>query len=106
MKNNQFDLIILGGGSGGIASAVRAAKHGAKVAVVEPSFLGGTCVNLGCVPKKMMYNASMMAEAMHRAVDYGFDAVPVTLDWHALVKKRNAYIERLRENYAKTICTM
>lgn len=101
MKNNQFDLIVIGGGSGGIASAVRAAKHGAKVAVVEPSYLGGTCVNLGCVPKKIMFNASMMAEAMHHASDFGFDPVQVKLDWNTLVTKRNAYIERLRENYAK-----
>jgi glutathione reductase (NADPH) len=101
MKNNQFDLIVIGGGSGGIASAVRAAKHGAKVAVVEPSYLGGTCVNLGCVPKKIMFNASMMAEALHHAADFGFDPVSVTLDWNNLVNKRNSYIDRLRENYAK-----
>lgn len=101
MKNNQFDLIVIGGGSGGIASAVRAAKHGAKVAVVESSYLGGTCVNLGCVPKKIMFNASMMAEALHHATDFGFDPVQVQLDWHNLVSKRSAYIDRLRENYAK-----
>lgn len=101
MKNNQFDLIVLGGGSGGIASAVRAAKHGAKVAVVEQSNLGGTCVNLGCVPKKIMFNASMMAETMHHAADYGFTSVLVKPDWHTLVNKRNAYIERLRQNYTK-----
>ncbi|EHL30640.1 glutathione-disulfide reductase [Legionella drancourtii] len=101
MKNNQFDLIVIGGGSGGIASAVRAARHGAKVAVVEPSYLGGTCVNLGCVPKKIMFNASMMAETMHHATDFGFDPVTVKLDWNNLVTKRSAYIEHLRENYAK-----
>lgn len=101
MKNNQFDLIVIGGGSGGIASAVRAAKYGAKVAVVEANHLGGTCVNLGCVPKKVMFNASVIAETMHRAPDYGFEAIDVTLDWQTLVSKRNAYIERLRENYTK-----
>lgn len=101
MKNNQFDLIVMGGGSGGIASAVRAAKYGAKVAVVEPSHLGGTCVNLGCVPKKIMFNAATIAEVMHRAPEYGFEPVNVSLDWNTLVAKRNAYIERLRENYAR-----
>ncbi|AWN75183.1 glutathione-disulfide reductase [Legionella anisa] len=101
MKNNQFDLIVLGGGSGGIASAVRAAKYGAKVAVVESSFLGGTCVNLGCVPKKVMFNASMINEIMHHAPEYGYSLTSPTLDWEVLVKKRNAYIERLREGYAK-----
>ncbi|MGL5743383.1 MAG: glutathione-disulfide reductase [Legionella sp.] len=101
MKNNHFDLIVLGGGSGGIASATRAAKYGAKVAVVEPSYLGGTCVNLGCVPKKIMFNASMIAEMMRHAPDYSFSPVTAQLDWKSLVNKRTAYIERLRENYAK-----
>ncbi|MCW8400804.1 glutathione-disulfide reductase [Legionella sp. PATHC038] len=101
MKNNHFDLIVLGGGSGGIASAVRAAKHGAKVAVVEPNHLGGTCVNLGCVPKKIMFNASMICDIMHHASDYGFSTPSTQLDWNTLVTKRNAYIDRLRENYAR-----
>jgi glutathione reductase (NADPH) len=101
MKNKNFDLIVLGGGSGGIASAVRAAKYGAKVAVVEPLHLGGTCVNLGCVPKKIMFNASMIAEMLHHAPDYGFSPASVEIDWNFLVNKRSAYIERLRENYAK-----
>ncbi|MGC1181428.1 glutathione-disulfide reductase [Legionella sp.] len=101
MKKKVFDLIVIGGGSGGIASAVRAAKHGATVAVVEPNHLGGTCVNLGCVPKKIMFNASLIAENMHHAMDFGFDPVTVKLDWHMLVTKRNDYIQRLRENYTK-----
>ncbi len=87
--------------AGGIASAVRAARHGAKVAVVEENHLGGTCVNLGCVPKKVMFNASMVAETLRKSPDYGFHPVNIKLDWQTLVSKRNAYIERLRENYAK-----
>ncbi|HAT7869354.1 TPA: glutathione-disulfide reductase [Legionella pneumophila subsp. pneumophila] len=102
MKTKHFDLIVLGGGSGGIASAVRAAQYGAKVAVIEQSHLGGTCVNLGCVPKKIMYNASSIAETLHKSPDYGFFLENnAKLDWKRLVNKRNAYIERLRENYAK-----
>src|SRR4029079_2310467 len=101
MKNNSFDLIVLGGGSGGIASAVRAAKYGAKVAVVESGHLGGTCVNLGCIPKKIMFNASIIAETLHHAADYGFPPVSAEIDWNTLVNKRTAYIERLRENYVK-----
>lgn len=97
----KYDLIVLGGGSGGIASAVRAARYGAKVAVIEQAQLGGTCVNLGCVPKKIMFNASMVAENLRKAQDYGFNSVKVKLDWNTLVSKRNAYIEKLRENYAK-----
>ena len=97
----KFDLLVLGGGSGGIASAVRAARHGAKVAVIEENHLGGTCVNLGCVPKKIMFNASMIAETLRKSSDYGFKSVNIKLDWQTLVSKRNAYIERLRENYAR-----
>ncbi|STX27846.1 glutathione reductase [Legionella beliardensis] len=95
----DFDLIVLGGGSGGIASAVRAAKYGARVAVVEKQYLGGTCVNLGCVPKKVMFNASLIAEHLHKAPDYGFDPVYVHLDWNTLITKRQAYIARLRDIY-------
>lgn len=101
MKTNKYDLIVLGGGSGGIASAVRAAKYGANVAVVEQNYLGGTCVNLGCVPKKVMFNASMIAEIFHKAHDYGFSPQSIKLDWNKLVNRRTHYIERLRENYTK-----
>ncbi|KTD27528.1 glutathione-disulfide reductase [Legionella israelensis] len=99
MAANSFDLIVLGGGSGGIASAVRAAKHGAKVAVIEQAHLGGTCVNLGCVPKKVMFNASAVAEYLHKASDYGFSSQKHKLNWLTLVTRRNNYIARLRENY-------
>lgn len=101
MKKNQFDLLVLGGGSGGIASAVRAAKYGAKVAVIEQSHLGGTCVNLGCVPKKIMFNAATIAEVIHKSSDYGFSPEIIHFDWEKCVDKRNTYIEKLRENYAK-----
>lgn len=100
MKNKSFDLIVLGGGSGGIASAIRAAQHGAKVAIIEKNHLGGTCVNLGCVPKKIMYNASLIAETTHKAHDYGFYLEPARLDWTKLVEKRTTYIEQLRERYS------
>ncbi|KGP63241.1 glutathione reductase [Legionella norrlandica] len=103
MKKIHFDLIVLGGGSGGIASAVRAAQHGAKVAIVEQNHIGGTCVNLGCVPKKVMFNASMIAETLHKAADYGFSLESTKLDWEKLINKRNAYLERLRENYTKRL---
>ena len=97
----KYDLIVLGAGSGGMASAVRAAKYGAKVAVIEQKYLGGTCVNLGCVPKKIMFNASMVAETLKKSPDFGFSPLNIKLDWHTLVSKRNLYIEKLRESYAK-----
>lgn len=96
-----FDLIVLGGGSGGMASAVRAAKHGARVAVVEQQYLGGTCVNLGCVPKKMMYNSANIADILHKSIDYGFAPTNIRLNWQTLVQKRNAYVAGLREIYGK-----
>ena len=99
----NYDLIVLGGGSGGIASAVRAARFGARVAVVEEKHLGGTCVNLGCVPKKVMFNASIIAEMIHKSPDYGFSPTELKLDWQLLVKKRNDYIKKLREIYAQRL---
>lgn len=60
--SNHYDYLVIGGGSGGLASARRAAGHGARVAVVEKARLGGTCVNVGCVPKKVMFNAATVAE--------------------------------------------
>jgi glutathione reductase (NADPH) len=96
----HYDLICLGGGSGGIATANRAAHHGAKCAVIEMHRLGGTCVNVGCVPKKLMWNASMLAEGMHDAQGYGFDAVTPKCNWDQLVRDREAYIRQLNEGYA------
>src|SRR5690606_18187608 len=69
----SFDLIVLGGGSGGLATAQRAAEYGAKVVLFEPARLGGTCVNVGCVPKKVMWNAAELARAIENAPYYGFD---------------------------------
>ena len=101
MVNKKFDLIILGSGSGGIASAIRAAHYGAQVAVVEKAHIGGACLNLGCVPKKIMFNASMLAGLLNKSQDYGFSPVTTLINWSLLVSKRNAYIERLREIYEK-----
>ena len=72
----QFDLLVVGGGSGGLACAQRAAEYGARVALVEPGRLGGTCVNVGCVPKKIMWNASEIRETLDDGVDYAFRPTP------------------------------
>ena len=69
----HFDYIAIGGGSGGIASANRAAMYGKKVALIEAKELGGTCVNVGCVPKKAMWYAGQIADALRYGSDYGFD---------------------------------
>ncbi len=97
--NDDIDLLVLGGGSGGIACARRAARYGAKVAVVESGLLGGTCVNVGCVPKKLMWHAAQLAHAAADAEGYGFDRLEPRLNWTGLVTRREAYLRRLNGIY-------
>ena len=94
-----FDLLVVGGGSGGLAHAQRAAEYGAKAAVVEYGPLGGTCVNVGCVPKKVMWYAAHHAHQLRHAPDYGYDIAVNGHDWGALKKRRDAYIVRLNGIY-------
>ncbi len=101
--SNKFDLIVIGGGSGGIAHARRAAEYGASVAVIESGPLGGTCVNVGCVPKKVMwYAASQMHHADH-AADYGFDMDVRGHDWPTVKERRDAYVTRLNGIYERNL---
>lgn len=96
----KFDIIAIGGGSGGIATMNRAGEHGAKAAVIEGNLLGGTCVNIGCVPKKIMWYGANIAEAIHHyGPEYGFTAENVQFDFATLRKNREAYIERSRNSY-------
>ena len=99
MTIEEFDFIALGGGSGGIASAARAAQNGAKVALVEYKDLGGTCVNVGCVPKKAMWFAAQIAETLELAEDYGFDVNNNGLNWDTLIKARDQYISNIHKFY-------
>ncbi|WP_332420075.1 glutathione-disulfide reductase [Vibrio metschnikovii] len=100
----HFDYICIGGGSGGIASANRAAMYGAKVALIEAKDLGGTCVNVGCVPKKVMWHGAQIAEAMQLyAKDYGFDVKVNGLDWSKLIESRQAYIGRIHQSYDRVL---
>jgi glutathione reductase (NADPH) len=97
---DKFDYVVIGAGSGGLASAQRAAEYGAKVAIVESGRLGGTCVNVGCVPKKVMWNAADIADGLEDAAEYGFrlgSAEPH--DWALLKSKRDAYVHRLNGIY-------
>ena len=96
----KFDVLVIGGGSGGLAHAQRAAEYGATVAVIEYGRLGGTCVNVGCVPKKVMWYASHHAHQFRHAVDYGFDIEVSGHDWAALKSRRDAYVNRLNGIYA------
>ena len=97
--SQHFDLIAIGGGSGGLSAAERAAEYGMKTAVVENSKLGGTCVNIGCVPKKVMWFASGIAETMQDASGYGFDVSVNKFDWSKLVENREGYIKGILDWY-------
>ncbi len=98
-----FDLVVIGAGSGGIATARRAASYGASVAIIESGRLGGTCVNVGCVPKKVMWNAANLAHGLEMAADYGFDISHHGYDWSQMKKKRDAYISRLNDIYQRNL---
>ena len=103
VSEQTFDLISIGGGSGGLACAQRAAEYGAKTAVIEPHRLGGTCVNVGCVPKKVMWNAAGVALSLHDANDYGFEVKAGAADWTELKRKRDAYVLRLNGIYERNL---
>ena len=98
----EYDYIVIGGGSGGIASANRAAMHGAKVILFEGKEVGGTCVNVGCVPKKVMWYGAQVAETLHRyAGEYGFDVTINKFDFATLKANRQAYIDRIHGSYER-----
>ncbi len=97
--SDHFDFLVLGGGSGGIAAAVRAAEYGARCAVVEEHKLGGTCVNVGCVPKKVMWYGASIAHVLEDARDYGFSVNGADFDWQQLKTSRDAYVARLNDAY-------
>ena len=98
-----YNLLVIGGGSGGLAHAQRAAEYGARVAVVEYGPLGGTCVNVGCVPKKVMWYAAHHAHGLHHLADYGFDVEVKGHDWAGLKARRDAYVQRLNGIYEKNL---
>ena len=103
LTTEHFDLIAIGGGSGGLAVAQRAALHGRRAMVVEAARLGGTCVNVGCVPKKVMWHAADILELAHDAAGYGIALSAPEVDWSALRRRRDAYIERLNGIYARNL---
>jgi glutathione reductase (NADPH) len=98
-KKYDYDLIAIGGGSGGLSIAERAASYGAKCAVIEMGDMGGTCVNVGCVPKKIMWMGANLAHSIEDAKDYGFDVASKGFDWVHLVKKREDYIAGINSWY-------
>jgi glutathione reductase (NADPH) len=99
----EYDLLVIGGGSGGLAHAQRAAEYGAQAAVIEYGPLGGTCVNVGCVPKKVMWYAAETRHHLDHAADYGFDVDAHGHDWGSLKARRDAYITRLNGIYENNL---
>ena len=100
---DKFDLLVIGGGSGGLAHAQRAAEYGARAAAVESGPLGGTCVNVGCVPKKVMWYTAEHAHFHAHAADYGFDLEVRGHDWGELKRRRDAYVKRLNGIYESNL---
>ncbi len=101
--STTFDLLVIGAGSGGIATANRAASYGQRVGVIEISDLGGTCVNRGCVPKKVMWYAAKIAQAHQYSPDYGFiNTDQIQHQWGPLIANRDAYIARIHQSYQRS----
>lgn len=101
--NYDFDLFVIGAGSGGIATARRAAEYGAKVGIAEFDRLGGTCVNRGCVPKKLMVYASHFPELFSDAVGYGWSSITSSLDWGKMINAVNNEVTRLNGIYQRML---
>jgi len=101
--NRHFDLLTIGGGSGGVAISNRAASYGAKCALVEAGRIGGTCVNVGCVPKKVMWNGANLAHALDEAPDYGFSVPAHTFDWSILKRQRDQHVLDLKGAHERTL---
>jgi glutathione reductase (NADPH) len=97
--SKHYDLIAIGGGSGGLSAAERAAVYGAKCAVIESGKMGGTCVNVGCVPKKVMWYGAEIAQALRNAPSYGFDINVYGFKWSKLVAAREQYIKGINDWY-------
>ncbi len=97
--NYDYDLFVIGGGSGGIAAARRATEYGAKVGLAEFDRLGGTCVNRGCIPKKLMVYASHFPNWFEDAKDYGWSMGEASLDWTKMTKVVNGEVDRLNGVY-------
>jgi glutathione reductase (NADPH) len=102
-REYDFDLITIGAGSGGVRASRVAAQYGARVAIVEERYLGGTCVNVGCIPKKLFVYASEFSEAFEDAAGFGWTVAKPGFDWRKLIANKNHEIERLNGVYGKLL---
>src|ERR1700756_486738 len=99
MARYDFDLLTIGAGSGGVASSRRAGNYGAKVAIVEESRIGGTCVLRGCVPKKLLVYGAQFSDAFADAAGFGWTVPPPSFDWPSLISAKNTELDRLEQIY-------
>jgi glutathione reductase (NADPH) len=99
----QYDLFVIGAGSGGVRASRMAGQYGAKVAIAEDLYLGGTCVNVGCVPKKLLVFASHFEEVFRDSSGYGWDIGAPVFDWAALIANKDAEIQRLNAIYERLL---
>lgn len=103
MTSFDFDLFVIGAGSGGVRAARIAGQHGARVAVAEERYFGGTCVNVGCVPKKLLVYGASYASDFQDAAGYGWTVAPPRFDWGALIQNKDAEIRRLNGIYRRLL---
>ena len=103
MKKYDYDLFVIGAGSGGVRAARIASGFGARVAIVEDRYLGGTCVNVGCVPKKLLFYASHFSEDFENAKGFGWTVDSPLFYWQSLIKNKNKEIGRLNDVYRKLL---
>jgi len=103
MNKFDYDLFVIGAGSGGVRAARMASDFGARVAIVEDRYLGGTCVNVGCVPKKLLFYASHFSEDFKNAKGFGWSVASTDFNWQKLIKNKNTEIERLNSVYGKLL---
>ena len=99
----DYDLFVIGAGSGGVRASRISASYGARVAVAESGPLGGTCVNVGCVPKKLFSYAAHVREELEDAKGYGWTLGEISFDWPTLLRNKNAEIERLNGIYRRLL---
>jgi glutathione reductase (NADPH) len=103
MGRYDFDLFTIGAGSGGVRASRMSASYGARVAVAEERDLGGTCVNVGCIPKKLLVYASHFSEDFEDAASYGWSVGPRRFDWAALIANKDREIARLNGVYRRIL---
>lgn len=103
MNNYDYDLFVIGAGSGGVRTARMSASYGARVGIAEDRYLGGTCVNVGCVPKKLFVYASHVSEEIENAKSFGWELDHTTFDWSRLINNKNTEIARLNDVYKKLL---